>query len=145
MNTVVFDIDGTLSIVGDRVKCLEGDKPDWDQFYERCDEDAPNRVAIRTYQALHATGTGPKMVLLTGRRESVRAKTEEWLRKHQVFGYTQLLMRPDGDFRHDTIVKPELLAAQDIRPDLVFEDRDAMVNYWRSQGIPCFQVAPGNF
>lgn len=144
MQTVVFDIDGTLSIVGERSKLLELAKKDWDGFYARCGEDLPNWPAIETYRAIHATGCGPKMVLLTGRRESVRTITEEWLHRYGVFGYT-LLMRPDGDFRHDTIVKPELLQRNGIRPDLVFEDRTCMVEYWRSINIPCFQVAQGDF
>lgn len=145
MKTVIFDIDGTLSLVGDRVECLSKSPPDWDEFYERCGEDLPNWPAIRTYQALHATGTGPEMILLTGRRESVREKTEEWLYKNGVYGYSRLLMRPNGDFRHDTEVKPELLHKHDIRPDLVFEDRTSMVDCWREMGVPCFQVAPGDF
>jgi len=143
MKTVIFDIDGTLSLVGDRVKCLADGN--WDEFYERCGEDLPNHPAIQTYQALHATGMGPEMVLLTGRRESVRPQTEEWLRKNGVIGYKHLLMRPDGDRRHDTIVKPEMLQLIGIRPDLVFEDRDSMVEYWRSVCVPCFQVAKGDF
>jgi len=33
---IVFDIDGTLSIVGDRLKCLK--EKDWDNFYARHDD-----------------------------------------------------------------------------------------------------------
>ena len=83
------------------------------------------------------------MILLTGRRESVRPQTENWLRKHGIEGYSHLLMRPDGDFRTDTIVKPKLLERLGIVPDLVFEDKGSMVDYWRSKGITCFQVALG--
>jgi len=28
---------------------------------------------------------------------------------------------------------------------MVFDDRDQVVEMWRANGIPCFQVAPGNF
>jgi len=54
-------------------------------------------------------------------------------------------MRPNGDTRHDTIVKPELLAKAGIEPVLVFEDRNSMVEYWRSVGVCCCQVAEGDF
>ena len=145
MKTIIFDIDGTLSLVGERVKCLSETPPNWDEFYERCGEDLPNWPVVKTWAALHATGTGPNIILLTGRRESVRKQTEEWLQKTGIHSYQHLLMRPDGDFRHDTIVKPALLQRLDIRPDLVFEDRNTMVEYWRSVGVPCFQVAPGDF
>jgi hypothetical protein len=30
-------------------------------------------------------------------------------------------------------------------PDLIFDDRDRVVAMWRSLGIPCFQVAKGDF
>lgn len=85
------------------------------------------------------------MILLTGRRESVRRHTEKLLRKHGVGGYRHLLMRPDGDFRTGTIVKPELLEQFGIVPDLVFEDWASMIDYWRSKGIACFQIAAGKF
>ena len=29
--------------------------------------------------------------------------------------------------------------------NLVIEDRTRMVEFWRSQGITCYQVADGNF
>ena len=32
---VVVDIDGTISKVGDRIKCLEQSPKDWDSFYAR--------------------------------------------------------------------------------------------------------------
>lgn len=31
------------------------------------------------------------------------------------------------------------------KPDIVFEDRKRMVEAWRSRGIMCVQVAPGDF
>ncbi len=149
MKTIVFDIDGTLSIVGDRVKCLDQDPPNWDEFYERCGEDLPNSPVIQTLKALfHHPTVSYEIILLTGRRESVREKTVEWLRKHNLWhdlDYDLLLMRPDGDFRHDTEVKPELLEKYGLKPDLVFEDRNSMVAKWREMGIPCFQVADGDF
>lgn len=144
MNPIVFDIDGTLSLPGERVSCLSQTPPDWDSFYERCDEDLPNWPAIEVYRALLARG-GNELILLTGRRESTRQKTEAWLRRYGVFAYDRLLMRADGDRRHDTVVKPELLHLRDIRPFLVFEDRSSMVEHWRNMGIPCFQVAKGDF
>jgi hypothetical protein len=29
--------------------------------------------------------------------------------------------------------------------ECVFDDRDKVVAMWRRRGIPCFQVAPGDF
>lgn len=145
MRYIIFDIDGTLSIVGDRVKCLE--EKDWDTFYERCAEDLPNLPIIDICSAYLALGDSC-VIFLTGRRESVRQKTMDWLQEylpdHEI-NNRQLLMRPDGDFRHDTIVKPEILQQKGIKPFLVFEDRASMVRFWRDSGVTCVQVADGEF
>lgn len=143
-NIVVVDIDGTIAKVGDRLKYLQQEKKDWDSFYEHCDEDEPISDMLSLVYDLYSYNY---IVFCTGRRESVRAKTEEWLNKHLGIGYI-LLMRPDGDFRHDTMVKPELLAQMGITPDRVYfilEDRDSMVAKWRELGYRCLQVAEGKF
>jgi len=59
-----------------------------------------------------------------------------------------ILMRKDGDFRHDTITKPESLAEAGIPLDniaFVLEDRNSMVSHWRKLGLTCLQVAEGDF
>lgn len=82
-------------------------------------------------------------------RESAREKTRNWLTQN-VFSINddELLMRKDRDWRHDTEVKPELLAKAGITPDdvyLILEDRDSMVAKWRELGYRCLQVADGKF
>lgn len=147
MKNHVFDIDGTLSLVGARAECLRRSPKNWDEFYARCGEDLPNEPVLHLLRALMFDLTLVRVVLLTGRCESCRMTTVEWLATH--LGYLlpshMLLMRPDGDFRPDTVVKPELLAKAGITPDIVYEDRDSMVDYWRSSGVCCLQVAKGNF
>lgn len=57
-------------------------------------------------------------------------------------------MRKDGDHRPDNEVKSELLArirADGHDPIMAFDDRDQVVKMWRAAGIPCAQVADGNF
>jgi len=143
----VFDMDGTLSIVGDRLECLQRDPKDWDEFYNRCDEDRPNwPICALLYYIASDTSATVKVWILSGRRESCREKTLAWLRRNNMpVDTAHLIMRPDGDFRHDTIVKPEMLADLSINPYMVFEDRSSMVEYWRSKGVCCVQVANGNF
>jgi len=140
----IFDIDGTLSIVGDRVKELEKDPKDWNSFYNRCGEDKLNEPVARLCRVMLMTNQ--PVTLLTGRRESTREITLTWLRDQSLdINSFNLLMRPNGDMRHDTIVKPELLAKAGIEPVVVFEDRNSMVEYWRSVGVCCCQVAEGDF
>ena len=143
----VFDIDGTLSKVGTRIECLNRTPKNWDEFYERCGEDEPNEPIVAICRALICYGVH-HVWFLTGRRESCRRDTDFWLIKHHLEAYNGLIMRPDGDFRHDTIVKPELMAAAGLTPEnvtAIFEDRNSMVEQWRKMGFTCLQVADGNF
>ena len=146
---VVVDIDGTIAKVGDRLKYLQQDKKDWDAFYEHCEEDEPIDDMRDLVHDLSSAGY--KIVYCTGRRESVREKTTRWLifkgLPFPTLGES-LLMRQDKDWRHDTEVKPELLAKAGYSPDdvfLILEDRDSMVAKWRELGYRCLQVADGKF
>ena len=57
-------------------------------------------------------------------------------------------MRPKGDNRPDTEVKREIYE-REIRDKynvlLVIDDRNSVVQQWREMGLPCFQVAEGDF
>lgn len=140
---IVFDIDGTLSIVGDRLKYLE--KKDWNSFYDACGEDFPNVPLMALFDSLIQDGNF-KIVLVSGRRETCRYDTIIWLKKYSKF-YSQapIYLRRNGDMRPDTIVKMEL--CKDFIDDIfmVFEDRTSMVNMWRDRGVTCLQVNKGDF
>ena len=142
---VVVDIDGTIAKVGDRLKYLQQEKKDWDAFYEHCDEDEPIWDICQLVSDMFVMGRD--IVFCTGRRKSVRQKTEDWINENVGMEHI-LLMRSDGDWRHDTEVKPELLQKAGITPDKVYfilEDRDSMVAKWRELGYRCLQVNDGNF
>lgn len=146
-NIIVVDIDGTIAKVGDRLKYLQQEKKDWDAFYEHCDEDEPIDEMCQLVADLFVLGRD--IVFCTGRRESVREKTKNWLTQNVMSTFDdELLMRKDGDWRHDTEVKPELLQKAGITPDDVYfilEDRDSMVAKWRELGYRCLQAADGKF
>lgn len=140
---IIFDLDGTLSIVGDRVKYLNQKKKDWDAFYNACDEDVINEPIIQIFNDLKQYNY---IKIVTGRRESVRNKTLLWLNQNNlIIDNHDLHMRKDGDFRHDTIVKPELIIDFQDHVTAIFEDRNSMVVKWRELGFTCLQVAEGNF
>lgn len=142
---VIVDIDGTLTRVGSRVSCLEKSPPDWDEFYSRCGEDAPVHEIIRLVNAL---SHHYRIILCTGRRESCRSATEQWFKENGFQAFGPMFMRPDGDSRHDTILKPELLQRNRVSiSDIAFilEDRKSMVEKWREMGLVCLQVADGDF
>ncbi len=146
---LLVDIDGTLSDASNRAKTyLGGEKPDWGGFYAACGEDAPIQRVINIIEAL---SRAYDIVFCTGRRKSCEAATREWMDRHApALAHWPILFRKDGDCRHDTVVKPELLEAymkenHKKQPYAVFEDRDSMVAKWRELGYTCFQPAAGNF
>ena len=139
----VFDIDGTLSIVGDRLKYLQLSPPDWDAFYNACGTDECNEPIWAVWRAMKEHH---RIVFVTGRRESCRDDTLKWMKENMIQCHSnQLKMRKDNDLRHDTEVKPELI--EGFKEDIlvIFEDRASMVKKWRELGYTCLQVADGDF
>jgi acid phosphatase class B len=144
-NIIVVDIDGTITKVGDRLKYLQQKPKDWDSFYEHCDEDEPVMEIIDMVDILSERY---KIVFCTGRRESVREKTQEWMNDFFInIDDPIIIMRPNNDYRHDTEMKPELLQKYVDLEDVSFilEDRDSMVKKWRELGLTCLQVVDGDF
>ena len=142
---VIVDMDGTLTIVGDRLECLNNGR--WDEFYARCLEDLPNEPVVQVVKYLHAAGY--QIVFCTGRPDSVSNKTMDQIRVFTGIPTREydLLMRKPGDYRKDTVVKKELVMNHCLLSDifLVLEDRDAVVQMWRSLGLVCFQVRDGSY
>jgi hypothetical protein len=63
--------------------------------------------------------------------------------------FDEIFMRPEGNNEKDSVIKKRLFE-QHIRGkyyvDFVLDDRDQVVKMWRHElGLPCLQVAEGNF
>lgn len=148
----IFDLDGTLADCQHRVPILaEKDDPNrWRRFYAACVDDTPIMPVIGVLHAL--VRSGADVWVFSGRSEEVRDVTHKWL--YAATGYFWLrginvTMRAEGDHRADDIVKGEwvdgMLDVDRDRLVAAFDDRDRVVAMWRSRGIQCFQVAPGDF
>ena len=149
----IFDLDGTLALIEHRKGMLESKSVDrWRHFYAACDKDLPNVPVISTMERLRHAGAD--VWIFSGRSDEVRDKTVAWLAHHTSFmtfdleGPT-LTMRQAGDYTADDVLKKQWLDAMlvDDRQRLIaaFDDRDRVVQMWRSAGVACFQVAPGEF
>ena len=145
-NIIVCDIDGTIAKVHpDRLKYIQGEKKDWDAFYGMCGMDEPYTDIIRLISELSLTH---EIYFCTGRTEKVRELTYMWINAHYKGKINGLLMRNEGDKRHDTISKPEMLKELDLTQDkvhFILEDRNSMVKKWRELGYRCLQVQEGDF
>ena len=143
----IFDIDGTLSDPSHRLHFIQGETKNWDAFFEACsvDESISHMVAL----CWHLIDAGCSVVFLSGRSDQIRAKTRNWLIQNiGNLSAPRIYMRREGDYRPDDIVKSELLdqiLADGWRPTMAFEDRARVVRMFRDRGIPCAQVADGDF
>ena len=147
---IICDLDGTLAIKGDRSP--------YDA--SQCDIlDSPNPAVINCITAMYMQGV--KLIFMSGREDKDDAPTRCFIEKHVQLPFIhsfigkmivplkyELHMRRTGDTRKDMIVKRELFDAHVAgKYNVLFclDDRNQVVNGWRSMGLACFQVAPGAF
>ena len=149
----IFDLDGTLALIDHRRPILENlDNPKrWEQFYNECDKDIPNEPIIRIMNALRFLNF--EVWIFSGRSETVRDKTIDWLAYHTSFYkhdlYNTLVMREEHNYTPDHILKKSwydnMLIDDKERLVCVFDDRDRIVKMWRSLGVTCLQVSYGDY
>ena len=136
-NTIIVDLDGTY--------CHKCDR-NWFE-YSKVDQDALDVTVdgiVRAYANM-----GYTILIVSGREgtEECRSKTLSWLDKHKV-PYYDLMMRKEGDFRRDSIVKEEIYnnyIKDKFDVEFVLDDRKSVCEKWRELGLKCLQVAEGNF
>jgi hydroxymethylpyrimidine pyrophosphatase-like HAD family hydrolase len=127
-------------------------KPDWKAFYEACDKDEPIK---ETVEILHRLFECEKNIYIwSGRCESVRDKTEEWLLNNIEMKYCtrfdpskNLKMRPIRDNTPDDQLKEKWLdetLAEDKKIDFVFDDRPKVIRMWRRREIFVFNCCQNN-
>jgi len=151
-NIYIFDLDGTLADGEHRLPYIQGETKRWDEYFAACENDKPIQSVIDIFKALRKNHA---CWIWTGRSNEVEEKTRRWIRSHMgvefgwLSGPESFLMRKQGDHRNDDVLKYEWLADLDPperkRIAGVFEDRSRVVKMWRDAGVPCFQVAPGEF
>lgn len=143
---VLFDIDGTLADIEHRRGYLDEPKPDWKAFNAAMGDDTPNQPIVSLYLALWSN---PEFnpILVTGRNETSRKITEQWLTWNAI-PFSRLLMRKAKDFRADHIIKEEILdklLAEGLDIHFTVDDRQQVVDMWRRRGITCLQCDVGDF
>lgn len=140
---VIFDIDGTLADVSERIHHVRKKPKNWPAFFQGMAQDKAIHSMVRLCNILYESGL--QIILCSGRSEEHREETVKWLARQGV-NYHALLLRKDNDRRTDSIVKREMLADRDKSKILfVVEDRSRVVEMWRSEGLVCLQCAPGEF
>lgn len=135
-DAIIVDIDGTVA-----------DGKDVRNMYDptKYHLDLPKQEVIRLVQD-EAYRLGTETLFLSGRHEDFREVTEEWLFKNVKVPF-KLFMRQDRE--RDDSVEKYLLFHNNIRgnwnPKYVLDDRDRVVDMWRSIGLLTLQVERGDF
>lgn len=137
-SSIVVDIDGTLAIMGDRGPF------DW----KNVGKDLLN-IPIKNLIHKYCVGLKehPWIILVSGRDESCRKETEEWLDKNEIM-YDKLYMREEGNIEKDWVVKKKIFderVRNQYYVEFVLDDRNQTVIMWRALGLTCLQVNFGNF
>jgi len=131
---IICDIDGTVAKMVDRSP----------YDISRVDEDIVQeniRDILDRYREDH------EIIMVSGRDGGCRDKTITWLEDNGV-PYDYLYMREEGNNEKDYVIKKRIFDTY-IRDNfnvvLILDDRDRIVQMWRSLGLTCLQVAEGSF
>lgn len=129
---IICDLDGTL--------CLFDGNP-YDRDFSK---DKANKVVQDILDTLESDIT---LIIVSGRNGKFVEVTRQWLEDHNI-PYDHLYMRKEDDMRKDVIIKQEIYENHikgKYNIKFVLDDRNQVVDFWRSQGLTCLQVADGEF
>jgi phosphoglycolate phosphatase-like HAD superfamily hydrolase len=146
----IFDIDGTLSDTSHRHHLIAGEPKKWDEYFKLCGGDARHEHICLLARSLASVQSGPVVMFVSGRSDICREETQRWIESEVglMCPANRLYMRKQGDHKPDDVLKIELLEqirADGFEPVMAFDDRNRVVAAWRAAGIPCAQVAEGDF
>lgn len=133
---IIVDIDGTIAHMNDKRGPFE-----WHNVH--LDERDENIMNL-----LYTLAMTYNIVFMSGRDESCRELTTNWLKLNYAPTNIELYMRPRNNYEKDSIVKRRLFD-ENIKDkyyvEVVFDDRNSVVKAWREMGLKCLQVQEGDF
>jgi len=134
-NCYVFDVDGTLAK-------MNGRSP---YDYSLVHTDTVNHNVAMIARLLAQSGL--PIIIVSGRTDDCKFETAKWLYDNSI-PHDKIFMRKTGDNRNDAIVKREIYE-KELKDKYnilaIFDDRNRVVDMWRSLGLTCLQVEYGNF
>lgn len=139
---VIVDVDGTLVDVSSVRHHVTGPKRNFDAFHSASADCPPIAQTLTWVEEMH--DAGHHILVVTARMEKWRNLTQAWLDRHLPRPHTELVMRRDGDYRPDNVVKREIHAKLASRYQIRFaaDDNPNVIALWEELGIPV-TVVPG--
>jgi len=141
---VIFDIDGTIADCNHRRHFITNGNKDWDSFRSHTKFDTPIQHVCD--MAKQHIADGDTVMFVSARNNSERDITLQQITDWIGIDSPILFMRPDGDYRPDDEFKKDVLIIireiLDSDPDIVYDDRNRVVDMWRANGVNCIQVVP---
>ena len=137
---IVFDIDSVLANNDERACYLDADRPDWKAFTDpkNIAKDLPIKPMIAIYRNFCKTA---RVEIWTGRSETARLITHQWLQKHTGMLPHKLLMRPNDSRLSNLDLKHQYLTNSDRRPALVFDAQPDTSSFWHKRKIlVCYTI-----
>lgn len=135
----VIDLDGVLADVRHRLHRLESSPKDWEGFFAGIPDDPvlpEGRAVAERLAGDH------ELVYLTGRPESTRRATEDWLERNGL-PRARLIMRRGRDRRPARVTKPSLLrdlTSEGRRVDVVVDDDPQVCEALERGGWPVLRA-----
>ncbi|MEK0324111.1 MAG: AAA family ATPase [Nitrosopumilus sp.] len=146
---IIFDLDGTLRDPGHRLHLVKNGSRQYDEFNMACGDDpiVPN-IAMLYEMLANAIVTVPfgsyddiEIFVFSGCSDIAKETTENWMKEHNLT-YNRLWMRPADDHQKDVELKRSWLhkiQAEGYEVLFTVDDRQSVVDMWRSEGITCLQ------
>ena len=149
---VIFDIDGTLALMNGKRGPYDWDKVIYDDVnygiselnyminYYGNDEDNLIEKDKRHSPAV-------EIIIFTGRDGLAEQQTKSWLQVNSIY-YDKFFIKGENDNRKDTVIKKEMYdehIKDKYNVICIFDDRNQIVEMWRSMGLTVCQVNYGDF
>ena len=133
---ILCDVDGTLA--------LFGDANPYDRDFSKDEVNEPVADILEAYR----DAKNVSIILVSGRNNKYYQETVNWLTTKGIPFDALFMPRNPDDQRKDFILKQEVYEKHikdKVNVLFVLDDRNQVVDLWRSLGLTCLQVAEGDF
>jgi len=143
MKNIIIDLDGTLANIDHRLHYINCDKPDWDTFNKKVEEDKVNKWCKYLMSEFYTSIEDYKIIIVSARHKSTEKLTKKWLRDNHISDSELCLLRDDNDYAPDDELKQRWLDSMgtEFKKNILFvvDDRQKVVDMWRREGLVCLQ------